>query len=283
MRTICALLGLGAREWFVVIQLLSCVWCFMTPWTAAHKASLSFSIFPSLLRFMTIELVIPSNHHILCCPLLRPSVFPRIRVFSNELALHARWPRYWSFSFSIGPSNDCWGLISFRDDWFYLLAVQGTLKSLLQHHSSKVPHHSAFFMVQLSHPYMIITGKTIAMTRQTCLMWACLTWARAPLTLTLMPWWLEGVEWGRVSMLWNVLEARAKFCREEFWLKVKDAGGWWCWGGYRPRFDTAPSLLRALPVPPPHHGWPSWGEFALSRGMLWGQRDWCASCLVPRQ
>ena len=117
---------------------------------------------------MSIESVIPSNHLILCCPLLLPSIFPSIRVFSNESALGIRWPKYWSFSFSISPSNEYSGLISFRMDWLDLLAVQGTLKSLLQHHSSKasVLHHSAFFIDQLSHPYMT-TRKTIALTRWT--------------------------------------------------------------------------------------------------------------------
>ena len=116
-----------------------------------------------------MELVMPSNHLILCCPLLLPpSVFPSIRVFSNESVLHIKWPKYWSFSFSISPSNEYSGLISFSIDWFYLLAVQGTLKSLLQHHSSKASTLwcSAFFVVQLSYPYMA-TGKTIALTRQT--------------------------------------------------------------------------------------------------------------------
>ena len=117
---------------------------------------------------MSIESVIPSNHLILCGPLLPPSVFPSIRVFSNESALHIRWPKYWSFSFSISPSNEYPGLICFRMYWLNLLAVQGTLKSLLQHHSSKasILLHLAFFIVQLSHPYMT-TGKTIALTRQT--------------------------------------------------------------------------------------------------------------------
>ena len=118
---------------------------------------------------MSIELVMPSNHLILCRPLfLLPSIFPNMRVFSNESALHIRWPKYWSFSFNINPSNEHPRLISFRIDWLDLLAVQGTLKSLLQHHSSKasVHWHSAFFIVQLSHPHMI-TGKTIALTRQT--------------------------------------------------------------------------------------------------------------------
>ena len=122
----------------------------------------------SLLKLMSIELVIPSNHHILCYPLLLlPSIFPSIRVFSSELVLPIRWPKYWSFSLSISPSKEYSGLISFRMNWFDLLAVQRTLKSLLQHHSSKasILWHSAFFMVQLSHPYMT-TGKTIALTRQ---------------------------------------------------------------------------------------------------------------------
>ena len=127
---------------------------------------LSFTISPSLLKLMSIELVMLSNHLILCLSLfLLPSISPRIRVFSNEVALHIRWPKYWSFSFSISPSNEYLRLISFRIDWFYLLAVQGTLKSLLEHHSSKasILRHLAFFMVQFSHPYMT-TGKTIALT-----------------------------------------------------------------------------------------------------------------------
>ena len=140
-----------------------------TPWTAAHQASLSITNSQSLLKLMSIELVMPSNHLILCHPLLLPpSIFPSIRVFSNESALRFRWPKYWSFSFNISPSNEYSGLISFRMDWLDLLAVQGTLKSLLQHHSSKpsILRHSAFFIVQLSHPYMT-TGNTIALTRQT--------------------------------------------------------------------------------------------------------------------
>ena len=118
---------------------------------------------------MSIESVMPFNHLTLCRPLLLlPSIFPRIRVFSDESALRIRWPKYWSFSFNVSPSNEHPGLISFRMDWLYLLAVQGTLKSLLQHHTSKasIPQHSAFFIVQLSHPYMT-TGKTIALTRRT--------------------------------------------------------------------------------------------------------------------
>ena len=138
-----------------------------TPWTAARHASLSITNSQNLPKLMSIELVMPSNHLILCRPLLLlPSIFPSIRVFSNESALHIRWPKYWSFSFNISPSNEHPGLISFRMDWLDLLAAQGTLKSLLQHHSSKASVHrcSAFFIVQLSHPYMI-TGKTIALTR----------------------------------------------------------------------------------------------------------------------
>ena len=141
----------------------------MTPWTAAHQASLSFTIPRSLLKLMSIKSVMPSNYLILCHPfLLLPSIFPSIRVFSNESGLHIRWPKYWSFSFSISPSNEYSGLISFRIDWLDLLAVQGTLKSLLQHHSSKasILQCSAFFMVQLSHPYMT-TGKTVALTTWT--------------------------------------------------------------------------------------------------------------------
>ena len=140
---------------------------FATPWTAARQASLSFTISQSLLKLMSIELVIPSNHLILCCSLLLlPSIFPSNRVFSSESALHIRWPKYWSFS--ISPSNKYSGLISFRMDWFDLLAVRGTLKSLLQHHNSKasILQHSAFFTVQLSYSYMT-TGKTIALTRWT--------------------------------------------------------------------------------------------------------------------
>ena len=141
----------------------------VTPRTTARQASLSITNSRSLLKLMTIESVMPSSHLILCRPLLLlPSIFPSIRVFSNESVLHIRWPKYWSFSFSISPSNEYSGLISFRMDWLDLLAVQGTLKSLLQHHSSKasILQHSAFFIIQLSHPYMT-TGKTIAMTRWT--------------------------------------------------------------------------------------------------------------------
>ena len=138
------------------------------PMTAAHQASLSINNYWSLLILMSIKSVMPLNHCMLCHPLLLlPSIFPSIRVSSNELGLHLGWPKYWSFSFSISPSNDYSGLISLRTDWFDL-AVQGTLKSLLQHHSSKasILRPSAFFVVQLSHPY-VTTGKTIALTRWT--------------------------------------------------------------------------------------------------------------------
>ena len=149
---------------FSSVQLLSRVWLFVTPWTVARQASLSITNSRSPPKPMSIVLVMLSNHLILCCfLLLLPSIFPTIRVFSNESALHIRWPKYWSFSFNISPSNEHPGLISFRMDWLDLLAVQGTLKSLLQQHSPKtsILWPSAFFIVQFSHPYMT-TGKTIA-------------------------------------------------------------------------------------------------------------------------
>ena len=151
------------------VQLLSCVQLFVTPWTAACQTSLSIINSWSLPKLMSIALVMPSNHLILCHPLLLlPSSFPSIRVFSSESVLCIRWPKYWSFRFSISPSNEYSGLTSFRMDWLDLLAVQGTLKSLLQYHSSKasIIWHLAFFIVQLPHPYMT-TGKTIALTRWT--------------------------------------------------------------------------------------------------------------------
>ena len=157
-----------AKHIVIVVQLLSCVWFFVTPWTAAPQASRSFTISQSLLKLMSIESVMPSNHLTFCCLLLLlPSISSSIRVCSSESVLSIRWPKYWSFSFSISPSNEYSGLISFRIYWFDLLAVQGILKSLLQHHSSKasITWCSAFFMVQLSHPFMT-TGKTIALTRQ---------------------------------------------------------------------------------------------------------------------
>jgi len=152
---------------FSSVQSLSHVWLFATPWIAAHQAFLSVTNSQSSLRLTSIESVMPSSHLILCRPLLLlPPIPPRIRVFSNESTLRMRWPKYWSFSFSIIPSKEIPGLISFRMDWLDLLAVQGTLKSLLQHYSSKasILQCSAFFTVQLSHPYMT-TGKTIALTR----------------------------------------------------------------------------------------------------------------------
>ena len=152
------------------VQFSCChVWLFATLWIAACQATLSITNSQSSLRLMSIELVMPSSLLILCCSLLLlPLIFPSIRVFSSESVLHIRWSKYWSFSFNISPSNEYLGLISFRIDWFNLLAVQGTLKSLLQYHSSKAPilRHSAFLMVQLSHAYMS-TGKTIALTRWT--------------------------------------------------------------------------------------------------------------------
>ena len=154
---------------FSSVQSLSRVWLFATAWTAAHQASLSITNSQSLLKLMSIESVMPSSHLILCHPLLLlPPIPPSIRVFSSESTLCIRWPKYWSFSFSVIPSNEHPGLVSFRMDWLDLHAVQGTLKSLLQQHSSKatILRHSAFFTVQLSYPYMT-TGKTIALTRWT--------------------------------------------------------------------------------------------------------------------
>ena len=171
-------------KWISSVQPLSRVRLFGTPWNAACQACLSITNSQSLLKLVSVESVMPSNHLILCHPLLLvPSIFPSIRVFSNESVVPNRWPKYWSFS--ISPSNEYSGLISFRMDWLDLLAVQGTLKNLLQHHSSKawVLQCSAFFIVQLSHPYMT-TGKTIALTRQTfvskvclCLLICCLCWS----------------------------------------------------------------------------------------------------------
>ena len=174
------------------VQSLSCVQLFATPWTAACQASLSITNSRSLLKLVSIASVMPSNHLTLCHHLLLPpSIFPSIRVFSSELVLCIRWPKYWSFSFSISPSNEYLGLISFRIDWFHLPGVQGTLKSLLQHDSSKasILWHSAFFIVQPSHPYMT-TGKAMALTRQTFVskvLWSLLRFTN----LLGFPWWLR--------------------------------------------------------------------------------------------
>ena len=172
---------------FTSVQLVTHVQLFMTPWTAACQASLSINNSQSFLKYKSIEWVMPSNHLTFCRPLLLPpSIFPSIRVFSNESVLHTRWPKYWSFSFSISLSNEHPGLISFRMDWLDLLVVQETLKSLLQHHSSKasILRRSAFFIVQLSHLYMT-TGKNIALTTWTfvdivmsLLLICCLGWSQ---------------------------------------------------------------------------------------------------------
>ena len=156
---------LNIAKMVVVVQSLSHIELFVIPWTAALQASLSFTISQSLPKLRSIELVMPSSHLILCCPLLLPSIFSSIRVFSNESVLRIRWPKYWSFSFSISPYNEHPGLISFRMNWLDLLAVQGTLKSLIQHHSSKasILLCSAFVRVHLLHPY-VTYGKTIALT-----------------------------------------------------------------------------------------------------------------------
>ena len=159
----------GYKYQFSSVQSLSHAQLFVTPWTAAHRSSLFITNSWNLLKLMSIKLVMPSNHLILCCPLLLlPLIIPSIRVFSNQSVLLSRWPKYWSFSFSINPSNEYSGLIFFRIDWLDLLEVQGTLKNLLQHHSAKasILWCSAFFIVQLSHPYMT-TGKTIALSRWT--------------------------------------------------------------------------------------------------------------------
>ena len=157
----------------MVFQSLSCVWLFATLWTAAHQASLSITNSQSLPKLMFVDSVMPSSHLILCHPLhLLPPIPPSIRVFSNDSALHMRWPKYWNFSFNISPFNERPGLISFRMDWLDSLQSKGLFKSLLQHHSSKasILRCSAFFTVQLSHPYMTI-GKTIALTRWTANRW----------------------------------------------------------------------------------------------------------------
>ena len=176
---------------FSSVQLLSHVRLFATPWATARQASLSVANSQSLLKLMSVESVMPSNHLILCHPhLLLPSIFASLRVLSNESALRIRWPEYWDGTFNISPSNEYSGLISFRMDWLDLLAVQGTLKSLLQHHSSKesLLQCSAFFTVQLSHPYMTI-GKTIALTRWTfaCKVMSLLFNMLSRLVITFLP------------------------------------------------------------------------------------------------
>ena len=166
------------------VQLLIRVWLSVTPWTAACQASLSITNSQSLLRLMSIELVMPSHHLILCHPLLPPSVFPSISVLTHESVVCIRWPKYWSFTFNISPSNEYPGLIFLRMDWLDLLAVEGTLKSLLQHHSSKasILQHSAFFMVQLSHLYTLekpklwLDGPLLAEQRL-CFLICCLDWS----------------------------------------------------------------------------------------------------------
>ena len=152
----------------MVVHSLSCVWLFVTPWTVAHQASLFITISWNLLKLMSIESVMPSSHLILCRPLLLPSIFPSIRVFSNESVLPIGWPEHWSFSLSISPSNEYSGLISFRIDWIDFLAVHVTIKSLLQRHSSKESSlwYLVFFIIQFSHRYTA-TGKTTALTRPT--------------------------------------------------------------------------------------------------------------------
>ena len=157
----------GYMHWFSLVQSLSCIRLLATPWTTAHQASLSITNSQSPPKLMSTESVMPSNHFILCHPLLLlPSIFPNIRIFTNKSALSIRCPKYWSFGFNINPSNEHPGLISFRMEWLELLAVQGTLKSLLKHHCSKasILLCSAFFIVQLSHPYMT-TGENIALTK----------------------------------------------------------------------------------------------------------------------
>ena len=181
--------GRGSVDFSIVVRPLNHVQLFAMPWAAAYQAALSFTIFRSSFKLVSIESVMLSHHLNLCCPLiLLASIFPSIRVFSKESVLHIRWPKDWSCSFSISPFNEYSGLISFKIDWFDLLAVQGTLKSLLQHNNSKasVPLCSAFFMVRLSHPY-VTTGKTKALTMQTFVgkvisllfnttVWVCLSW-----------------------------------------------------------------------------------------------------------
>ena len=192
----CSLSSQSNSFQFNSVQSLSCVRLFATPWIAARQASLSITNSQNLPKLMPTESVMPSNHLILCPPLLLlPSIFPSIRIFSNESALRIRGSKYWSFSFSISPFNEQSGLISFRMDWLDLLAVQGTLKSLLQYHSSKASILcSAFFVVQLSHPYMT-TGKTIALTRWTFVGKVMFLVVSVNLTQHLWPHFFLGLFW----------------------------------------------------------------------------------------
>ena len=217
------------RPQFSSVQSLSRVWLFATPWTAARQASLSITNSQSPPKLMSIESVMPSNHLILCRPLLLlPSIFPSIRVFSDELGLHIRWPKYWSFSFNISPSNEHPGLISFRMDWLDLLAIQGTIKSLhfkvwqnslqkkkkslLQHHSSKasVLWHWAFFIVQLSHPSMT-TEKTIALTRRT------FVYEIMSLLFNMLSRWVQAFFFNVSNWWWNL-----PFCNAFFGIYIFD-------------------------------------------------------------
>ena len=204
---------------FSSVQSLSCVRFFATPWTSTHQASLSITNSQSPPKSTSIESVTPSNHLILCCPLfLLPSIFPSIGVFSNESALRIRWSKYWRFRFNISPSNEYPGPISFRMDWLDLLAVQGTLKSLLQHHSSKasILWHSAFFIVQLSHPYMT-TVKTRVLTKQ---IFVGFLGKQISYNIAYM-WNLE--KWGK----WTYLQNRNRDTEEENKLmNTKGARGW---------------------------------------------------------
>jgi len=194
------------------VQLLSRVWLFATPWAAAHQASMSITNSRSLPKLMSIELVMPSNHLILCHPLLLlPSIFPSIRIFSNESFLHIRWPEYWSFSFNISPSIEHSGLISFRMDWIDLLAVQGTLKSLLQHRSSKasILQCSTFFIVQLSHPYRIL-GKPESWLDGPLLYVFKLLQFFSLLFLSPFPWLSQSCSWGlpQFSLIYVIPQIR---------------------------------------------------------------------------
>ena len=199
--------------WFSSVQSLNCVQLFMTPWIAARQASLSITNSQSIFKLISVESVMKSSHLTVCRPvLLLPLVPPSVKVFSNESSLHMRWPKYWSFSFSISPSSEHLGLISFRMDWLDLLAVQGILKSLLQHHSSKasILWHSTFFLVQLSHSYMT-TGETIPLSRWAFVgkvmsllfnMLPRLVIAFLPRSKRLLIWWLQ---WFWSPRKWSLL------------------------------------------------------------------------------